>query len=115
MDKKFISIEGIRIAYLEQNSRPENKTIFFIHGNSVSSRTWRKQLVDPLFSDHRLIAIDLPAHGDSGTAADPAHTYSLPMLANLMAKAVRLLANNQPFILAGVSLSTNIVAEMLAF
>jgi hypothetical protein len=36
MENKFISIDGINIAYLEKNSDAK-QTIFFIHGNSCSS------------------------------------------------------------------------------
>jgi pimeloyl-ACP methyl ester carboxylesterase len=114
MNKKVITLKEIQIAYLEQNNR-SNKTIFFIHGNSVSSRTWRKQLTDPSFRNYRLIAIDLPAHGDSDFFADPNYGYSLPKLAELMAFVLLQLANNLPYIIAGISLGTNIVTEMLCF
>ncbi len=115
MQTKFITVEGIRIAYLEQNDHPEHKTIFFVHGNSVSSRTWRKQLADTAFSKYRLVSIDLPAHGHSGVAADPYRAYTLPQLGRILAKVLLQLNNGYPYILAGVSLSTNIAAEMLAF
>ncbi len=113
MEKQFIIVEGIQIAYLEQNSN-SNKTIFFIPGNSVSSRTWRKQIGDPQFADYRLIAFDLPAHGDSGSFSDTNYVYSLPQLGKLMAAALLQLINNRPYVIAGVSLGTNIVSEMLS-
>jgi len=115
MDKKFILVEGIRIAYLEENDHPGHNTIFFVHGNSVSSRTWRKQFADPSFRDYRLVSIDLPSHGDSGAAANPYQACTLPQLGLIMAKTLQLLTNGHPYMLAGVSLSTNIAAEMLAF
>ena len=113
--KKYITVEGISIAYLEENDHADHNTIFFVHGNSVSSRTWRKQLTDPSFSNYRLVSIDLPAHGHSGIAAEPCRVYTLPQLGRIMAKALLQLANGQLYILAGVSLSTNIAAEMLGF
>ena len=112
MEKKFIKTLDIQIAYLEQNPLAD-KTIFFIPGNSISSSTWRKQLKDPLFDSFRLIAFDLPAHGDSGEAADPIHTYNLLKLGEIMALSLIQLLNGGPFIIAGVSLGTNIVTEML--
>lgn len=115
MDKNFIEVDGIKITYFEKNGQQDRPTIFFYHGNSVSSRTWRKQLNDPLFDEYRLVAIDLPAHGHSGVANDPHHAYTLPKLANIMAKALHQLTNGMPYVVAGVSLSTNIVAEMLVF
>jgi pimeloyl-ACP methyl ester carboxylesterase len=70
---------------------------------------------DPVFQDYRLVSLDLPAHGNSGFFSEENQAYSLPGLGGIMANAVRQLANNQPYIIAGVSLGTNIVAEMLAF
>lgn len=110
MEPQFITIEGIRLAYLEKNPQGE-KTIFFIHGNSSSFNIWREQFASQLLSCHRLVAFDLPAHGRS---ASP-HDYSLPGLGRVMAMAVRELAVGQEYILCGVSLGVNIVAEMLGY
>ncbi len=112
MDKGYINVEGTRLFYVEKNEAAK-PTIFFLHGNSCSSNAWRKQLNDPLFANHRLIAFDLPSHGksDAAKAAD----CSLPGLAKLLSNAAKQLAQNRPFILAGVSLATNIIAEMLAY
>jgi pimeloyl-ACP methyl ester carboxylesterase len=52
------------------------RPIVLIHGNSSSSKVWKKQLEGPLGAKYRLIAIDLPGHGDSGRAPDPEKDYS---------------------------------------
>ncbi|HVW62444.1 MAG TPA: alpha/beta hydrolase [Puia sp.] len=108
MSPQFITVEGIRLAYLEKNPGIE-KIIFFVHGNSSSSNTWRAQFGSELLSGYRLIAFDLPAHGQSELSPD----YSLPALGRIMAQAVMSLAGNCSFIICGVSLGANIVAEML--
>jgi len=110
----FIQVKGIEIAYLEKN-RNAGKIIFFIHGNSISKRSWRKQYNSELFSSYHLIALDLPGHGHSGKADNPGQTYDLISLASIMSEAVEQLHNSKPYLLAGLSLSTNIITEMLAF
>lgn len=114
MQQRTITISNIQIAYLIKNEFVEN-TIFFIHGNSVSSRSWKKQLDSELLSKYRLIAFDLPAHGDSGASANPEQDYSLPGLGLIIANAIKALAGNDAYILVGLSLGTNILAEALAF
>lgn len=66
-----------------------------------------------LFSNYHLIAFDLPCHGKSG----PLQTdeVSLPAIAKLMSEAVKKVVAEKPYVLAGVSLGTNTIAEMLAF
>ena len=57
----------------------------------------------------------LPGHGKSQAAADPANGYSLVELGNVLSSAITTLVDNQDFILAGISIGTNIIAEMLNF
>ena len=111
---EFVESMGFQIAYQVKNHDLKN-TIFFIHGNSGSSRLWEKQFNDELFSDYRLIAFDLPAHGQSSSSKDPDNDYSVIGLAKIIANAVLLLDPENSFILAGFSLGTNIVVETLAF
>ena len=113
MEQKFILIDGISIAYFEKNCEKEN-SIFFIHGNSSSSAIWLKQFESELLSGYRLIAFDLPAHGASGALNGSGIEYGLPVLGKIMAAAVKESAGDGAYIIAGLSLGTNIVAEMLA-
>jgi pimeloyl-ACP methyl ester carboxylesterase len=45
--------------------------LVLLHGNSASSRAFSRQLDGPLGARFRLVAIDLPGHGDSDDAKDP--------------------------------------------
>lgn len=110
MQSKFITVGGIRLAYLEKNPKG-GKIIFFVHGNSSSSSIWQAQFASERFSGYRLIAFDLPAHGQSGTAP----LYSLPDLGRVMAAAVRQMAGVGEYVICGVSLGVNIMAEMLHY
>jgi pimeloyl-ACP methyl ester carboxylesterase len=102
----------MQLAYYEKHA-DKTSTIFFLHGNSSSSRTWMGQWESPLFDGYRLIAIDLPGHGASGVSQDPASDYTLKGLAAILAEAVKALARG-PYIICATSLATNIAAEMIA-
>lgn len=114
MREKSIAIGILRIAYVENNP-DANKTIFFIHGNSCSSRMWQKQLQSVLFSSYRMIAFDLPGHGKSFVSENPDDDYSPTGTAKILSSAVALLAGTAPYILVGFSLGSNLVAEMLQY
>jgi surfactin synthase thioesterase subunit len=112
--QKFISVNGLRLSYLEKNSTAA-KTIFFLHGNSGSSATWKKQINDPLFSEYRRVAIDLPGHGDSLKSDHPEEDYSPIGTAKILAETISLLSNNTPYLLIGISYGTNLIAEVINF
>jgi len=50
-------------------SRGTGRPIVLVHGNSCSSRSFELQLAGELARSFRVIAIDLPGHGDSAPAA----------------------------------------------
>lgn len=52
--------------------------ILLIHGNSPCRGVFRRQLESELTEMHRLIAFDLPGHGDPSNAQDPHRSYTLP-------------------------------------
>lgn len=110
MTSKRIAIGQHHLAYYEQNSEAAN-TIFFVHGNCSSAQTWKEQLNSPWLKDYRLVAFDLPAHGQSSVF----HSYTMPALGEVIHTAVNQLAKDGQFIIAGVSIGSNIVAESLAF
>jgi pimeloyl-ACP methyl ester carboxylesterase len=112
MQPKSVTANNISIAYVEKKPDAAN-TVFFIHGSSSSAKIWAPQFSSPLFNNYRLIAFDLPAHGESSTFEGTNNDYSLPGIAAVVAEAVNQLSPAGKFILAGLSLGTNIVAEML--
>jgi haloalkane dehalogenase len=66
-EKKFIEINGKRMAYVESGA---GDPIVFQHGNPTSSYLWRN--IMPLLSDQgRCIAVDLIGMGDSDKLDDP--------------------------------------------
>src|SRR6476469_4692831 len=73
-DPKRISLHGHDFAYREAGEGP---TLLLIHGMAGSSRAWKAVMPD-LARDYRVIAPDLPGHGES---APPTGDYSLGNLA----------------------------------
>lgn len=112
MRKKTITVESIDLFYVEINEST-TQTIFFIHGISGSYKTWELQLNDPLLSRFRLIAFDLPGHGNSSITKEPENDYSPLGTAKILAKAIVQLAADVEFILIGFSYGTNLIAEMV--
>ncbi|KAA9037652.1 alpha/beta hydrolase [Ginsengibacter hankyongi] len=111
MYQNFITVNNLQIAYYTRN--PEQaETIFFIHGNSSSSRVWRKQVESPLLAAYRLITVDLPSHGNSDQLP-PYADFSVLALGQIMAIVINELINDKPYIICGSSLGTNIVVEMI--
>jgi pimeloyl-ACP methyl ester carboxylesterase len=114
MEKKFIEIGSFRLCYVENN--PESsRTIFFIHGNSGSFRSWIKQWESPLFESFRLIAIELPGHGRSSDSSDALADYSPASTGAIMAAAVKKLIKGDSYSFVGFSYGTNLIAEMLNY
>ncbi len=96
-----------KVAY--RQSSGTGRAIVLIHGNSLSSRSFARQLDGPLGQKRRLIAIDLPGHGESADATDVA-VYNLPGYARTVTDlATRLGAEDAVFV--GHSLGGHIVLE----
>lgn len=87
------------------------RTVFMIHGNSSCGEVFRHQFQGPSAATHRLIAVDLPGHGASADAADPARSYTLPGFADALIELLDRLALPDP-ILLGWSLGGHIALEM---
>ncbi len=112
-----INIEGVKLAYRQQGRGPA--TIIFIHGNSSCKDAFTRQFDHfkrPPFSlfgkpNYRIIAFDLPGHGQSSNAVTPETTYTFPGYAQILNQAINRLGIKN-YILAGWSLGGNIALEM---
>jgi pimeloyl-ACP methyl ester carboxylesterase len=95
------------IAYRESGGT--GPAVVLIHGNSASARSFSRQFAGPLGEKLRLVAVDLPGHGDSHDAVDPT-TYSMPGYAAALialAKAVDL----EKAVFVGWSLGGHVLLE----
>lgn len=84
--------------------------IVLVHGNSTSSRAFEHQLAGELGRAHRLVAVDLPGHGMSSPAREPANTYTLPGYARVLVEVSRQLDLSRA-IFFGWSLGGHVVLE----
>ncbi len=85
--------------------------ILFIHSGSTSRAVFTKQFESRLAEEHRLIALDLPGHGGSSDAYDPAKTYTIPGLARTVLDLIAHL-NLSDILLVGWSLGGQIAIEV---
>src|SRR6056297_2734848 len=94
MKKKSIQIQGLKIACYDNENK--KRPLVFIHGNSLSSDTFSNQLSDEyLSSNFRLIAPDIPGHGDSEWAKEPEQVYSHDGLYNFIVEFIETLDLHQ--------------------
>jgi len=106
---------------LRNENSNSNKIIFFIHGNSFSKDIFQYQLLNSkLFINFRLIALDLPGHGQSDFAKLESvegllAPYSLPFYASILYEFILKFSfpSNSSYLLCGHSLGGHIVLEYL--
>jgi pimeloyl-ACP methyl ester carboxylesterase len=109
MKKYLIDVENEKIAVHE--SVGKGQAVILLHGNSFSSKSFYNQLEGPIGNNFRLIAIDLPGHGESLPASDPKNIYSLPGYARIIHHALNQLEISNP-VLVGHSLGGHVVLEL---
>jgi len=107
-----ITIETEHAALSAIDSGGEGQPIVLIHGNSSSKEVFDRQFADPLLTNFRLIAFDLPGHGASQNASNPAGTYNFAGYAEAAEQALRAFDLRRPVVF-GWSLGGHIALEMV--
>jgi pimeloyl-ACP methyl ester carboxylesterase len=99
------SVEGVPIHSTVRGIGP--KTIVFVHGWTCDESSWRYQV--PFFKkNYRVITLDLPGHGKSGSPK------SAPLTMELFAQAieaVRVEAKAGKIVLVGHSMGTPVIRQ----
>jgi pimeloyl-ACP methyl ester carboxylesterase len=96
--RRFVELDGRRVSYLTVGDSAAMPTILLIHGSGVSARYWINQLRG-LGGALRVVAIDLPGHGES----DPMQQGSVAEYGKVLANFLDALGTG-PVIAAGHSL-----------
>lgn len=109
-EKGFIETFAGKIAYTM--SKGASMPIVFIHGNSSSKEIFKKQF-DALGDKYKLVAFDLPGHGESEDALNPESVYSFPGYTQAITQALDKLGIHQA-IVCGWSLGGHIAIELLS-
>jgi pimeloyl-ACP methyl ester carboxylesterase len=110
MEKKHINTGDILINYLEKKG--DGAVIIALHGNSCSSLAWQQFLKDAAGCNYRIIAPDLPGHGDSDKAKNPENDYTIGGLAKIIIKFLDAL-NIESYFCIGHSLGGHISYNLL--
>lgn len=108
MESHVLHVDGLDIAVTRSTGC--GPPVVLVHGNSASARAFGKQLDGPLGAHLHLVAIDLPGHGHSQDARDPAATYGLPGYARIVAGVAGQL-DLAHAVFAGWSLGGHVVLE----
>lgn len=96
-----------------RDSQQGAPAVVFIHGNSASKALFAAQFDKLLTDRYRLVAIDLPGHGESEDARDPERTYTMPGYADVIRQVLAQL-HIERFFLVGWSLGGHIAIELAA-
>ena len=83
VQRRSIALQGQRVSYLCNDGRHAAPTLVFLHGSGVSARYWSEQL-RALAGTARVVAVDLPGHGESEEAATPGLAHYADVTAALV-------------------------------
>lgn len=85
--------------------------VIMIHANSLCKETFHFQ-IEALANKHRIVAVDLPGHGQSSDATDPLHTYNFNGYADAICEVTDALDLDR-FALLGHSLGGHVALELM--
>ncbi len=97
---------GVDVAYTDSDPGSGRDAVVLVHGWSSDSTVWEEQ-IEPLAHDFRVIAIDLPGHGNSGKPDIP---YTMDFQAEAVA-AVMTHAGANRGVMVGHSNGTPVVRQ----
>jgi pimeloyl-ACP methyl ester carboxylesterase len=107
-----LEVETSHARIAVRQSRSSGLPFVFLHGLGTSSEVFRRQFESPLSQTHRLVLIDLPGHGDSSDAYEPAQSYTLAGYADCVSEVLEHLDCDQ-VVLVGWSLGGHVAMELL--
>jgi pimeloyl-ACP methyl ester carboxylesterase len=99
------SVDGIKIHSSTAGKGP--KTVILVHGWTCDETTWNAQ-VPELSKEYRVITLDLPGHGRTGSPKDG--KLSMDLFARAV-EAVRKDSQAERVVLVGHSMGTSVVIE----
>lgn len=112
MNKQYVDLKTGRLGFFD--TRGDKPAVIFVHSNSGSSRAFIHQLADACFRSFRLIAVDLPGHGESQDSGMPEEDYMPSGLVSVLADVMDHLSVPKA-VIVGASLGGNIGLEMAHF
>ncbi len=111
LKKDSVKLSLCNASYLERSSEGAETTILMVHGNSLSKETFLPQLESDRFDGYRLIAVDLPGHGDSkANSGSDASMFSLKGMADFLSEFAKKVIDEE-IVLAGHSLGGHLCIQ----
>ena len=107
MIERRMNLDDQEIAFTE--SEGTGRPVVLVHGNSGSARVWRQLMAGSFGQRFRCLALDLPGHGDSAPAREPA-LYSMPWFASVLAAFAKA-TDAEDAVLVGWSMGGHAVVE----
>jgi pimeloyl-ACP methyl ester carboxylesterase len=104
---EFVKVHGQKVAYAASSGT--GPAVLLVHGNSSSSRIWQRVIDGEIGRRYRLVAIDLPGHGNSEDSKNCA-AYSIPGYAEVVRALIEPLSL-QRAVFVGWSLGGHAVLE----
>ena len=98
-------VDGISIHWTSRGSGTQ--TVIFVHGWTCDETSWQRQ-VPAISQKYRVITLDLPGHGKSGSPKDG--RFSMALFARAV-EAVRSEAKVERAVLAGHSMGTPVIRQ----
>lgn len=99
------TINGIPVDYTEYGEGPA--TLVFVHGWTCDESSWEAQ-ADAFAERYRVVTLDLPGHGDSGSPAEDA--FSIDLFARAV-EAVRTEVGAEEIVLIGHSMGAPVIRQ----
>jgi pimeloyl-ACP methyl ester carboxylesterase len=87
--------------------------VVLVHGSGASGRAFARQMEGPIGEAWRMIALDLPGHGRSADAVEPARDYTIAGIAGILSEALDAIAPGRHALL-GWSLGGHVAIELMA-
>ncbi len=106
----FGVIEGVRLHWVEYGRADERAPVVLLHGLNDSHLTWHR-IAPELARDRRVLALDLPGHGNSDR---PDASYELAWYAQIVARWIDEALDFAPVDIVGHSLGGGIALGFLA-
>ncbi len=110
IEQRVIETRHGRISIKETDG--PGHVVLLMHGNSSCKEVFRRQLESELGRRYRMIAMDLPGHGESENASDPARSYTIPAYAEAAVDVLRA-REAEGAVVLGWSLGGHIGIEMI--
>ncbi|UXR92895.1 alpha/beta fold hydrolase [Agrobacterium tumefaciens] len=110
MEEQFFDTSHGRIAYDDNGGA--GLPVVMLHANSLCKESFAPQ-IDALRDTCRIIALDLPGHGQSSDATDPRRSYCMSGYADVVAETLSGIGVTR-YVLLGHSLGGHVALELLA-